>query len=348
MFDRDSDELLKCYAVYLLNGNTLQSQKVKVSTLKGYFEAVNDYFKKNQREKPFDYRAKDSKAATLLRDQVNFEKIAERRLPLMPKMVYKIIIEMTANQPQLGLAPCIANCTGVGRIAGSRAQELIQDVCDAVRVYLCPDGSEIVRAATRNCVEYYDGEQAPVPDISRDEDRDRVEGMNLLYPMQKNRDNEQRINHTRNRVNPDYDICEHMFQLMDRAKALGQPDDKPLAVYLDEKDGVVKYLTSKVMTEYFREVAMVCMPGITAEDLSRYSAHSLRVTACVNLHEAGKDGSYIRLRLRWKSECYNVYLRNTQKISEQHTEALRMTHDQLEAMALQEQLNGMTISSEAN
>ena len=110
----------------------------------------------------------------------------------------------------------------------------------------------------------------------------------------------------------------------------------PLAVYLDETDNVVKYLTGTDLTEWFRSVAKVCMPRISAEDLRRYSAHSLRVSACVLLHEAGKDGTYIKLRLRWKSDCFEVYLRNTQVISSQHIDALSMAHADLEAMALNE------------
>ena len=48
----------------------------------------------------------------------------------------------------------------------------------------------------------------------------------------------------------------------------------------------------------------------------------LRVYACVLLHEAGKDGPYIKLRLRWLSNCFEVYLRNTDKIRAQHNDAL--------------------------
>ena len=76
------------------------------------------------------------------------------------------------------------------------------------------------------------------------------------------------------------------------------------------------------------------MPNITDEELSLYSCHSIRVTACVLLHEAGKDGTYIKLRLRWKSECFQIYLRNTATIRAQHTEALRLADDILAEMEL--------------
>ena len=71
---------------------------------------------------------------------------------------------------------------------------------------------------------------------------------------------------------------------------------------------------------------------IPEEELRLYSTHSLQVTAANLLHEAGKDGSYIKLRCRWKSDCYEIYLRNTAKIRQQHAEALQVADDELIAM----------------
>jgi len=52
------------------------------------------------------------------------------------------------------------------------------------------------------------------------------------------------------------------------------------------------------------------------------------------LHEAGKDGSYIKLRCRWKSDCFEIYLRNTVKIRRQHAEALQVADNELVAMGM--------------
>ena len=58
------------------------------------------------------------------------------------------------------------------------------------------------------------------------------------------------------------------------------------------------------------------------EELKKWTTHSIRVGAAVKLHEAGKDGSYIKLRLRWRSDTFMVYLRNTRKIAQAHMEAI--------------------------
>ena len=64
------------------------------------------------------------------------------------------------------------------------------------------------------------------------------------------------------------------------------------------------------------------------------STHSIRVYACTLLHETGKDGPYIKLRLRWLSNCFEVYLRNTDTITAQHTQALSAVHNKMAKLAL--------------
>jgi len=54
------------------------------------------------------------------------------------------------------------------------------------------------------------------------------------------------------------------------------------------------------------------MPNISNEELKLMLVHSIRVFAYVLPHEAGKDGPFIKLRLRWLSNCFEVYLQNTE------------------------------------
>ena len=53
------------------------------------------------------------------------------------------------------------------------------------------------------------------------------------------------------------------------------------------------------------------------------------------LQEAGKDPCYIKLRLRWLSDCFQMYLRNTQRVCVQRNSTLRDVNDMiLDALAL--------------
>jgi len=76
------------------------------------------------------------------------------------------------------------------------------------------------------------------------------------------------------------------------------------------------------------------MPNISSEELKLISTHSLRVTACVLLPEAGKDGWYIKLRLRWLSDCFDIYLRNTKVITSQHRDDLAKVNATLKGLAI--------------
>ena len=84
------------------------------------------------------------------------------------------------------------------------------------------------------------------------------------------------------------------------------------------EDGSIAYLTGDMITRYYRYVTELVFPSISKDELKLISCHSGRVLAAVLLHEAGKGGPYIKLRLRWLSDCYEIYLRNTRKICEQH------------------------------
>ena len=45
-------------------------------------------------------------------------------------------------------------------------------------------------------------------------------------------------------------------------------------------------------------------------------------------------GWYIKLRLRWLSDCFKVYIRNTKVITAQHIEALASANERLAEVAI--------------
>ena len=54
------------------------------------------------------------------------------------------------------------------------------------------------------------------------------------------------------------------------------------------------------------------------EELKKWTLHSIRVDACVLLREGGHDGPFINVGLRWKSDTFILYLRNTADMAAQH------------------------------
>ena len=104
---------------------------------------------------------------------------------------------------------------------------------------------------------------------------------------------------------------------MNTATELSQGLDDPLGVYLNGYADMRAYLRT-----------------VGRDQLNLISSHPLRVTACVLLHEARKDGTYIKLRLRWLSNCFEIYLRNSDIIMAQHESALAPFHEQVKHFAL--------------
>ena len=64
-------------------------------------------------------------------------------------------------------------------------------------------------------------------------------------------------------------------------------------------------------------------PSTPLAEQKQYSAHSIRVWACVLLDEAGMPASYIQKRLRWMGDSFKMYLRDTSAIQGKHVDALQ-------------------------
>ena len=96
----------------------------------------------------------------------------------------------------------------------------------------------------------------------------------------------------------------------------------PVGVY-KSKRGKILYLTGNKIAELLRAAVREIRPDTSKEELKRYSAHSLRVWACVLLDEAGKSPEYIKKRLRWLGDSFRMYLQDTLVIQHQHVDVLQ-------------------------
>ncbi len=89
------------------------------------------------------------------------------------------------------------------------------------------------------------------------------------------------------------------------------------------KKGKHLYLTGGKIAELLRGAVKRIRPDTSPEDVKRYSAHSLRVWACVLLDEAGKTPDYIKKRLCWLGDSFRMYLCDTSVIQHKHVDALQ-------------------------
>jgi hypothetical protein len=143
----------------------------------------------------------------------------------------------------------------------------------------------------------------------------------ITWRIQKNRQSNQKITLLSDKIHPT--ICPVLaaLRLVLRACCLSQPNSMPVAYYL--KKGVLAYLTGSRIAFHFQAAARAVHPNITKDEEQQYSAHSMRVWACVLLDKAGKSPDYIKKRLRLMGDSFQMYLRDTHVIQDQHREALQ-------------------------
>ena len=163
--------------------------------------------------------------------------------------------------------------------------------------------------------------------------------MKIKWRIQKNRQNNQELGLKADNENPVIDSCHNAFAMVKRKKRLRHSMKLPMAIYANAK-GEVRYLTAAKLAEVLRKAARLAYPEMPEHEISLFSAHSIRVWACVLLDEAGKKSNFIQSRLRWMGDSYKMYLRDTDVISEQHLDVHKSSNK--EVMKLIGQLNDQT------
>ncbi len=116
-----------------------------------------------------------------------------------------------------------------------------------------------------------------------------------------------------------------------RACRLAQLDNKPVACYRSKKAPLLFFTGSRIATLLCKAVKKV-QPSTSADDLKKYSTHSLRVWACVLLDEAGMSPSFIQKLLCCLGDLFKMYLRDTKAIQDKHLAALQLASSDVMAL----------------
>jgi hypothetical protein len=179
----------------------------------------------------------------------------------------------------------------------------------------------VIKAFITNDYVFYNKRRQVIKTLTMDS-FDQAYFVQVTWRIQKNRQNGQAITLAADVDHPEICPVRSALRIVLRVQRLGQPSNLPIAVYKSEQ-GKTLYLTGNKIAELLRAAVRAIRPDTTKEELKRYSAHSLRVWACVLLDEAGKSPEYIKKRLRWLGDSFRMYLRDTSIIQHQHVDALR-------------------------
>jgi hypothetical protein len=121
------------------------------------------------------------------------------------------------------------------------------------------------------------------------------------------------------------------LQMVMRARHLAQPEDMPVACYRTKKALLLFITGSRIATLLCKAVKKV-QPSTSADDLKKYSTHSLPIWACVLLDKAGMSPSFIQKCLCWLGDSFKMYLRDTKAIQDMHLATLQSASSDIMAL----------------
>ena len=318
--DEGWELIITAYIKDVMTGvNYNNKSVVRSATCQGYAAAVNHLFTLRDFPAPCKFDDKENMIATIIHNLEREEDIATQRSPLTSE-IFAELKRMADATPEDSPENAVFNIVCFGRITGPRASEYAQKTQTKVEQHKYPSGKEVIKAFVSDDFEFYDKKGRRIRTRTA-KSLSRVHHMRARWRIQKNRQNGQGLKIMADLANPEICPVRNAFLLVLRKTRLEHSLELPLAIFVN-KTGAIKYLTASKIADVIRAAARTVHPDLTEEEIKKFSAHSIRVWACVLLSEAGKDPDFIKSRLRWMGESYRTYLRDTDKITTQHLDAL--------------------------
>ncbi len=288
------------------------------ATVKGYAEAVNNFFKLRCFSPPADLSDPNNMMAILLNNMLQEEDIARQRAPIDNNFFAELRQTTSASKCKDSVSDLLFDVMALGHYIGPCLSKYAQTTNDKVDYHTYPSDTTVIKAFIANNFIFYNDS------IIKELNNDSLQlacSVKITWWIQKNHQNGQSITLAAESDQPKIcPVCSAM-QLVLRARRLNQLDDMPIALYKTKK-GKVIYLTGDKFAELLQKAIKKVRPDTTPDKLNRYSTHSLQVWACILLDEAGKWPDYIKMRLCWLGDSFRMYLRDTAIIQHQHVDTL--------------------------
>jgi hypothetical protein len=279
-------------------GNSILAKTIKASTVDNYLkEAAHLHTSQGD---PNPTRDANNRRfyliSEILHEQRRWESQPERREPLTWEMIEYL---QTLPTPASSRLAALTDWFIVGMYAGFRLSEWAQ-----------PDNLP-------SAYPYQLGRRGDSLAITAGDIRFSSQGLSITWRYQKNGRNDEKILFAATPSKPARCPFLAMQRIVRRASQLGNQQSEPLAVYADT-NGRAQYVTDKDISFYLQRAAAIAHNITDPKQLSLWTSHSVRVGACVALHEAGAEPLTIQNRLRWCSLSFMNYLRHTFKLAESH------------------------------
>jgi hypothetical protein len=343
--------VVACYAVALVEGDTLLSNKIRHSTLNNYIKLAclchTSLGLADPRRAPINF------IKTITDAVRKFEKVPNRREMIHDSMYEHMLVlyEKYYTKDPDCLLVSLCEWMFLGRYTGFRREEWCNEKSNEYTRITDPLWvGNATRSVAIEDFTFFDAKGAPIkipkslwckplPTLPSN-----ISFVELCIRKQKNNDNFQKITYSRCVKNPFLCPVYVSFRIHCRGLRLGAPPTYPAAIYWDKPTTTYKLITSRQANDFLRQTASSTFDiRPDCKSLAKWSCHSIRVTAANLLHRAKFSDSYIKNRLRWRSDAFLMYLRNTFYTAKDHTSALALdfaptTADETRPLEAHEQL----------
>jgi hypothetical protein len=277
-------------------------------------------------EAPINTSDPNNMVGILINNLVKEEDIPRQCSPLDSNIFAKLLRKSNVSCLPVLEQHTSFNLVALGCYIGPCMSEYVQTTDRNVDYRVYPSGKQVIKAFTANNFQFFDKNSQVITELS-DASIEVIDRVCITWCIQKNCQNNQMVTLLSDKTNTA--ICPILatLRLVLRARCLLQPDLMPAACYL--KKDALAYISGSRIAILFRAAARAVHPNISKEEEQQYSAHLLRVWACVLLDEVGKFPDYIKKRLHWMGDSFWMYLRDTRVIQDQHREALRALSEEV-------------------
>ena len=305
---------LACYAISLIQGQTIKGEPIRNRTVRNY---ITDAYKLFDDRKVRDTPATGVNYVNLiLTTHANYESVPRRRNMITDDMARWLLADAKCHSHN-SLPSAIADWVLLGRYTGFRRSEWCQtrlSVYDTIEEW----PGHVAQAFLFRDFTFLDAGERTVP-LTPETDIDRIRYVRIVWRWQKNRQNDEKRTFGRNVPDPRFCPVLAAVRIARRAQRLGVAADEPIGVFRsgDDRSGY-SFIRDKEVNSYLRRAAANVFDTTDKSYLNMWSTHSIRVTACNLLHREQFPDSYIQERLRWRSNCFRMYLRDTIYAADQH------------------------------
>jgi hypothetical protein len=322
------------YAMHLATGSSLRHRTIKAATISHYLASVAKFLSRFS-DRDVRKTVDSSNIAPCIKsitDEVKrWEDMPTRREPFTPEMWTYIHTQLRPNVSPDSLIAACDDWFACGIFGGLRLGEWAQD-----------DAHQTLENPTKNyrgdpkafCLDDFSfrgqgnirltHEEAAAADVTA------IERVIITFRMQKNGQHGEKRTFIRNDGKELCFIRAAQSILHRFVRLVGWEEHLPLAIFKDKTDHRVQFVCSSKLERVMQASAIAVYKLDHAKHgdiITTWSAHSLRVGACVILHSQGYSASQIQFLLRWRSFAFMDYLRNLATLSRQQNLAVNKAMD---------------------